>query len=102
MAENCLGGAKEEIPHDIPEQKGKHVTTTTYLDANLHHDQVTDKAVTACLHIVNATPPHWYTKRQATELRLQLMDLNLWQQELPQTKLICFTPKYQLLLVIAR
>ena len=60
------GGAKEEIPHDIPEQKGKHVTTTTYVDANLHHDQVTGMAVTACLHIVNATPSHWYTKRQAT------------------------------------
>ena len=60
------GGAKEEIPHDIPEPKGKHVTTTTYVDANLHHDQVTGKAVTACLHVVNATPSHWYTKRQAT------------------------------------
>ena len=59
-------GVKEEIPHDIPEPKGKYVTTTTYVDANLHHDQVTGKAVTACLHIVNATPSHWYTKRQAT------------------------------------
>ena len=59
-------GAKEEIPHDIPEPKGKHVTTTTYVDANLHHDQVTGKAVTACLHMVNATPSHWHTKRQAT------------------------------------
>ena len=26
-------GAKEEIPHDIPEPKGKHVTTSTYVDA---------------------------------------------------------------------
>ena len=42
------------------------MTTTTYVDANLHHDQGTGKAVTACLHIVNATPSHWYTKRQAT------------------------------------
>ena len=49
-------GAKEEIPHDIPDPKGKQVTTTTYVDANLHHDQVTGKAVTACLHMVNATP----------------------------------------------
>ena len=59
-------GAKEEIPHDIPEPKGKHVTTPTYVDANLHHDQVTGRAVTACLHLVNATPSHWHTKRQAT------------------------------------
>ena len=59
-------GAKEEVPHDIPEPKGKHVTTTTYVDANLHHDQVTGRAGTACLHLVNATPSHWHTKRQAT------------------------------------
>ena len=42
------------------------MTTTTFLDANLHHDQVTGRAVTACLRLVNATPSHWHTKRQAT------------------------------------
>ena len=42
------------------------MTTTTYVDANLHHDQVTGRAATACLHLVNATPSHWHTKRQAT------------------------------------
>ena len=36
------------------------------MDANLHHDQVTGRAVTVCLNLVNATPSHWYTKRQAT------------------------------------
>ena len=79
------GGAKEEIPHDIPDPKGKHVTTTTYVDANLHHDQVAGKAVTACLHIVTAHHPIG-TPKDKQQLRLQLMDLNLWQQELPQTK----------------
>ena len=59
-------GVKQEVPHDIPEPEGKHVTTTTYVDANLHYDQVTGMAVTACLHLVNATPSHWHTKRQAT------------------------------------
>ena len=59
-------GAKEEIPHYIPEPKQKHVTTSTYVDAKLHHDQVTGRAVTACLHLVNATTSHWHTKRQAT------------------------------------
>ena len=43
----------------------KHVTTTTYVDANLHHDQATGRAITACLNIVNATPSHWHTKRQS-------------------------------------
>ena len=42
------------------------MTTTTYVDANLHHDQVTVRAVTACLHLVNATPSDWHIKRQAT------------------------------------
>ena len=55
-------GAKEEIPHDIPEPKGIHVTTTTYVDANLHHDQVTGRAVTACLHLVAATIPLAYKR----------------------------------------
>ena len=63
---SVYAGAKEEVPHDIPEPKGKHVTTTMYVDANLHHDQVTGRAVTACLHLVNATASHWHTKRQAT------------------------------------
>ena len=67
-------GAKEEFLYDIPEPKGKHVTTTTYVDANLHHDQVTGRAVTACLHLVNANPSHWHTKSQ----KLQLLALNLW------------------------
>ena len=42
------------------------MTTTTYVDANLHHDQVTGRAVTACLHLVKATPSHWHTNRCAT------------------------------------
>ena len=42
------------------------MTTTTYVDASLSHDQVTGRAVTACLHLVNATPSHWHTNRQAT------------------------------------
>ena len=58
-------GAKEEVPHDIPELKGKHLATTTYVDANLHHDQVTGRAVAACLHPVNTTPSHCHTKREA-------------------------------------
>ena len=60
-------GAKEEVPHDIPEPKGKHVATATFVDANLHHDQVTGRAVAACVHVVKATPSHWHTKRQATD-----------------------------------
>ena len=40
--------------------------TTIYVVVNLHHDQVTGRVVTICLHLVNATLFHWHTKRQAT------------------------------------
>ena len=59
--------------------------TTTYVDANLHHDQVTGRAVTACLHIANAPHSHWHTKDNP-QLKLQLLALNLWQPELVQIK----------------
>ena len=81
----AYAGAKEEIPQDIPEPKGNHVTTTANVDANLHHDQVTGRVVTACSHVVNATPSHWHTKRQAT-VETATFALSLWQQELLQIK----------------
>ena len=36
------------------------------MDANLHHDLATGKAVTAVLHVLNQTPIDAYTKRQST------------------------------------
>jgi len=39
---------------------------TTYVDANLCHDMITGRSVTAVLHFVNGTPIDWYSKRQAT------------------------------------
>ena len=59
-------GACEQIPHDIAKPLGKHVQTTHYVDANLHHDLATGKAVTAALHFLNQTPIDAYTKRQST------------------------------------
>ena len=42
------------------------MTTTTYVNANLHHDQVTGRTVTSCSHPVNATPTYQHTKQQGT------------------------------------
>ena len=77
LQRTVYSGAKEEVPHDITEPKGKHVTTTAYVDAILHHDQVTGRAGTAYSHLVNATPSHWHTKRQKPQLKLPLLGLNL-------------------------
>ena len=63
---SVYSGACEQIPHDIPKPLGKHVQTTHYVDANLHHDPATGKAVTSVLHFLSQTPIDAYTKRQST------------------------------------
>ena len=60
------GNVLEEIPKDAAEPRGKSVTTTTFLDANLLHDLITGRSVTAVLHFLNLTLGDWYSKRQAT------------------------------------
>jgi hypothetical protein len=53
---SVYGDITEIFPQDAPEPLGKHVTTTHYVDANLLHDLVTVRSVTATLHLVNKTP----------------------------------------------
>lgn len=60
------GDAKEMIPEDAPAPKGKYVTITSYIDANLMHDMATGRSVTGILHLLNKTPIDWYSKKQAT------------------------------------
>ena len=60
---NIYSGTCEQIPHDIPKPLGKHGQTTHYVDAKLHHDPTTGKAVTAVLHFLNQTPIDAYSKR---------------------------------------
>jgi hypothetical protein len=49
---SVYGNCKEEIPEDIPEALGKEVILTTYVDANLYHDMITGRAITAVLHFI--------------------------------------------------
>ena len=60
---SIYSGTCEQIPHDIPKPQGKHGQTTHYVDAKLHHDPTTGKAVTAVLHFLNQTPIDAYSKR---------------------------------------
>ena len=60
---SVYSGACEQNPHDIHKTLGKHVQTTHYVDASLHHDLGTGKAVTAVLHFLNQTPIDAYSKR---------------------------------------
>jgi hypothetical protein len=62
---SVYGDVKEIIPTDIPEPKGKYVTLSHYFDANLYHDMVSGRSVTAILHFLNQTLMDWYSKKQA-------------------------------------
>ena len=60
------GGAKEEIPDNIPEERGNEVDAVTYVDANLMHDYVSGKSVSGILHFINKTPMDWHGKKLNT------------------------------------
>ncbi|HEY9709842.1 MAG TPA: hypothetical protein V6D48_16675, partial [Oculatellaceae cyanobacterium] len=63
---STYGEITEILPENVPEPLGKPVTLTHYVDANLFHDAFTGRSVTGTLHMLNATPIDWYTKKQAT------------------------------------
>ncbi len=63
---SCYGGAKEEIPDDIPPPKGKAVVMTTYVDANLLHDLISGRSVTGIIHFFNNTVVDMFSKLQPT------------------------------------
>ena len=64
MDQDCLWKCQRGNPKGCT-PLGKRVITTTFLDANLLHDIVTGKLVTAVLHFVNTTPTDWFSKREA-------------------------------------
>ena len=63
---SVYGDGREQVPKDAPLPRGRYVVTSTYVDANLFHDHINGRALTAVLHLVNGTPIDWYCKRQAT------------------------------------
>ena len=60
------GDVREGMADDYPKPLGKPVVLSTYVDANLMHDVVSGRAVTAVLHFINQTPIDWYSKKQPT------------------------------------
>jgi hypothetical protein len=57
---------KEEAPRDAPKPLGKPVVLTSYVDANIYHDMITGRSVSAVLHFINQTPVKWFSKKQPT------------------------------------
>ena len=60
------GNIKEELPSNMPMPKGNIVRTTSFVDANLMHDFTNGRSATGILHMINATPIEWFSKRQNT------------------------------------
>jgi hypothetical protein len=58
--------AGEEIPKDLPPEKGPRVRMTVYLDADHAHDLVTRRSITGILVMLNNTPIRWISKCQKT------------------------------------
>jgi hypothetical protein len=58
--------ASEEIPKDLPPEKGPRVRMTVYVDAHHAHDLVTRRSITGILVMLNNTPIRWISKLQKT------------------------------------
>jgi hypothetical protein len=58
--------ASEEIPKDLPLEKGPRVRMNVYVDADHAHDLVTRTSITGILVMINNTPIRWISKRQKT------------------------------------
>jgi hypothetical protein len=58
--------ASEEIPKNLPPEKGPRVRMTVYVDADHAHDLVTRRSITGILVMLNNTPIRWVSKRQKT------------------------------------
>jgi hypothetical protein len=52
------GNVKEELPPDMPTPRRKLVRSSTYHDANIHHDLVTGRAMSGIIHLLNQTLLH--------------------------------------------
>jgi hypothetical protein len=58
--------AGEEIPKDLPPEKGPRLMMTVYVDADHAQDLVTKISITGILLMVNNTPIRWISMRQKT------------------------------------
>jgi hypothetical protein len=58
--------AKESIPPNMPEPRGKHVITTVFVDADHAGCKLTRRSHSGVIVFVNRAPILWFSKRQAT------------------------------------
>jgi hypothetical protein len=76
--------ASEEIPKDLPLEKGPRVRMTVYVDADHAHDLVTRRSITGILVMLNHTRLLNGSSSVRRQWRHQLMVQNWWLQRLLQ------------------
>ena len=64
--EDFYQDAKELIPHDAPETRGKAVQQTCFVDSDHAGDLVSRRSRTGVLIFLNSAPIVWYTKKQGS------------------------------------
>lgn len=60
------GDAKEAIPDNAPEPRGKEIDLRIYVDSDHAGDKLTRRSRTGYLVYLNMAPIAWYSKRQST------------------------------------
>jgi hypothetical protein len=58
--------ASEDIPRDLPPEKGQRVRMTVHVDADHAHDLVTRRSTTGIIVMLNYNPIRWIYKHQKT------------------------------------
>jgi hypothetical protein len=56
--------AKEDIPTNVPEARGREVQMIVFVDADHAGDKMTRRSRTGVLLYLNRSPIQWYSKRQ--------------------------------------
>jgi hypothetical protein len=64
--EDFYKGAREAIPPNMPEPRGKEVEIHGFVDTNHAGDRVTRRSQTGILIFCNHAPITWYSKKQNT------------------------------------
>jgi hypothetical protein len=64
--EDFYRGAKEAIPPNMPEPRGRKVEIHVFVDADDAGDRVTRRSHTGIFIFLNRTPIIWYSKKQNT------------------------------------
>ena len=66
LLKEIYGDAEDELPHNMPEPRGKGIDLNVFVDADHAGNKVTRRSHTGIILFCNLSPIQWYSKRQNT------------------------------------